>query len=52
MITFERILEFITGMIVYGFVDALCLMMAGIFYVGYKEFKKTKKDKHDEENDR
>ena len=52
MITFERILEFITGMTVYGFVDALCLMMAGIFYVGYKEFKKTKKDKHDEENDR
>ena len=52
MITFDRILEFITGMIVYGFVDALCLMMAGFFYVGYKEFKKTKKDKHDEENDR
>ena len=52
MITFDRILEFITGMIVYGFVDALCLMMAGVLYVGYKEHKKTKEDKHDEENDR
>lgn len=52
MITFEKILEFITGMIVYGFVDGLAFIMFCVFYSLWKEYRKTKEDKHDEENDR